>query len=88
MIKQRQGEKTEDGYCGNWKAGRSEGEPGGRPPDGSLMLGGLQEASVVRHDLVLWQVQIKLQRHQHGELEGYQLSAVHSEPFLQFLAEK
>lgn len=32
----------------------SGGEPGGSPPDGSLMLGGLQEASVVGHDLVFW----------------------------------
>lgn len=35
-------------------------EPGGRPPDGSLMLGGLQQASVVGHDLVLRQVQVEL----------------------------
>lgn len=38
----------------------SGGEPGGRPPDGSLMLGGLQQASVVGHDLVFWQVQVEL----------------------------
>lgn len=65
----------------------SGGEPGGRPPDGSLMLGRLQQASVVGHDLVFRQVQVELQRHQDGELEGYQLSAVHSEPLLQFLPE-
>lgn len=52
------------------------------------MLGGLQQASVVGHDLVLWQVQVELQRHQDGELEGYELSAVHSEPLFQFLPEK
>lgn len=69
--------------CG-WGGG-SGGEPGGRPPDGSLMLGGLQQASVVGHDLVLGQVQVELQRHEDGELEGYQLSPVHSEPLLQFL---
>lgn len=68
--------------------GRSGGEPGGRPPDGSLMLGGLQQASVVGHDLVFGQVQVELQRHQDREFEGYQLSAVHSEPLLQFLPEK
>lgn len=68
--------------------GGSGGEPGARPPDGSLMLGGLQQASVVGHDLVLWQVQVELQRHQDGELEGYELSAVHSEPLFQFLPEK
>lgn len=56
-----------------------------RPPDGSPTLGGLQQASVVRHDLVLRQVQVELESHQDGELEGYQLSAVHSEPLLQFL---
>lgn len=65
--------------------GGSGGEPGSRPPDGSLMLGGLQQASVVGHDLVLGQVQVELQRHEDGELEGYQLSPVHSEPLLQFL---
>lgn len=64
---------------------RSGGEAGSRPPDGSPTLGGLQQASVVRHDLVLRQVQVELQRHQDGELKGYQLSAVHSEPLLQFL---
>lgn len=52
------------------------------------MLGGLQQASVVGHDLVFGQVQVELQRHQDRELEGYQLSAVHSEPLLQFLPEK
>lgn len=41
-------------------SGRSEGAPGGRPPDGPLMLGGLQQASVVGHDLVLRQVQVEL----------------------------
>ena len=70
---------------GGWGSG---GEPGACPPDGSLMLGGLQQASVVGHDLVLWQVQVELQRHQDGELEGYELSAVHSEPLFQFLPEK
>lgn len=65
--------------------GRSEGEAGGGPPDGPLMLGGLQQASVVGHDLVLGQVQVELQRHQHGELEGDQLPPVHSEALLQFL---
>lgn len=55
------------------------------PPDGSPMLGGLQQASVVGHDLMLGQVQVELQCHQDRELEGYQLPAVHSEPFLQFL---
>lgn len=38
----------------------SGGEPGSPPPDGSLMLGGLQQASVVGHDLVFWQVQVEL----------------------------
>lgn len=70
-----------------WR-GRSEGEAGGRPPDGPLMLGGLQQASVVGHDLVLRQVQVELQRHQDGELEGNQLTAVHSEALLQFLWEE
>lgn len=65
--------------------GRSEGEADGGPPDGPLMLGGLQQASVVGHDLVLGQVQVELQRHQHGELEGNQLPPVHSEALLQFL---
>lgn len=51
------------------------------------MLGGLQQASVVGHDLVLGQVQVELQRHQDGELEGNQLTAVHSEALLQFLWE-
>lgn len=69
------------------KENRSEGEPGGRPPDGPLMLGGLQQASVVGHDLVFRQVQVELQRHQDGELEGDQLPAVHSEALLQFLWE-
>lgn len=64
---------------------RSGGEGGSRPPDGSPTLGGLQQASVVRHDLVFRQVQVELQRHKDGELEGYQLPAVHSEPLLQFL---
>lgn len=67
--------------------GRS-GDPGGRPPDGPLMLGGLQQASVVGHDLVLRQVQVELQCHQDGELEGYQLTAVHSKALLQFLWEE
>lgn len=62
-----------------------EGEPGGGPPDGSLLLGGLQEASIVWHDLVLRQVQVELQRHQDRELEGDQFSAVHSEPLLKFV---
>lgn len=62
-----------------------EGEPGGGPPDRSLMLGGLQEASVVGHDLVLRQVQVELQRYQDRELEGDQFSAVHSEPLLKFV---
>lgn len=61
---------------------------GAPPPDGSLMLGGQQEASVVGHDLVFGQVQVELQRHQHRELEGYQLSAVHPEPLFQFLPEQ
>lgn len=61
-----------------------EGEPT-RPPDGSLMLGCLQEASVVGHDLVLREVQAELKSHQNGELEGYQLPAVYSEPLFQFL---
>lgn len=52
------------------------------------MLGGLQQASVVGHDLVLRQVQVELQRHQDGELEGDQLPAVHSEALLQFLWEE
>lgn len=69
-------------------SGGSGGEPGRRPPDGSPMLGGLQQASVVGHDLVLRQVQVELQRHQDRELEGYQLSAVHAEPLFQFLPEK
>lgn len=43
-----------------WGSGGSEERPGGRPPDGSLMLGGLQQASVVGHDLVLRQVQVEL----------------------------
>ena len=68
---------------------RSGGGPeAARPPDGSLMLGGLQQASVVGHDLVLRQVQVELQRHQDRELEGDQLSAVHSESLFQFLPEK
>lgn len=62
-----------------WSVGSGE-EPGGPPPDGSPMLGGLQQASVVGHDLVFRQVQVELQRHEDWELEGYQLSAVHSEP--------
>lgn len=70
---------------GSGAGGGSGGEPGGRPPDGSLMLGGLQQASVVGHDLVLGQVQVELQRHEDGELEGYQLSPVHPEPLLQLL---
>lgn len=57
----------------------------GAPPDGSLMLGGLDEASVVWHDLVLRQVQVELQGHQHRELKGYQLPPVHTKPLLQFL---
>lgn len=69
------------------KGNRSGGGAGGRPPDGALMLGGLQQASVVGHDLVLRQVQVELQRHQDGELEGDQLPAVHSEALLQFLRE-
>lgn len=64
---------------------KSGGEPAGRPPDGSLMLGGLQQASVVGHDLVFRQVQVELQCDQDRELEGDQLSAIDSEPFLQFL---
>lgn len=52
------------------------------------MLGGLQQASVVGHDLVLRQVQVELQRHQDGELEGDQLPAVHPEALLQFLWEE
>lgn len=47
------------GELGGWRGG-SEGEPGGCPPDGSLMLGGLQQASVVGHDLVFWEVQVEL----------------------------
>lgn len=54
-------------------------------PDAELLLGGLQEASVVRHDLVLGQVKVELQRHQHGELESDQLAPVHPKPLLQFL---
>lgn len=38
----------------------SGGEPGARPPDGSPTLGGLQQASVVGHDLVFRQVQVEL----------------------------
>lgn len=45
---------------GDGERGGSEEEPGGRPPDGSLMLGGLQQASVVGHDLVLMEVQVEL----------------------------
>lgn len=45
---------------GDGEEGGSEEEPGGRPPDGSLMLGGLQQASVVGHDLVLMEVQVEL----------------------------
>lgn len=80
--------KREDGGWGMDTVGSRGSEGAGRPPDGSLMLGGLQQASVVRHDLVFWQLQVELQRHQHRELEGYQLSAVHSEPLFQFLPEK
>lgn len=54
-------------------------------PDGWLSLGVLQEASIMGHDLMLWEVQVKLQGHQNGELEGDQLSAVHPKPLLQFL---
>lgn len=57
-------------------------------PDRELLLGSLQEASVVGHDLVLGQVQVELQRHQHGELEGDQLTAVHPKPLLQFLNQR
>lgn len=39
----------------------------------------------MRHDLVLRQVKVELQRHQHGELEGDQLAPVHPKPLLQFL---
>jgi hypothetical protein len=49
------------------------------------MLGGLDEASVVGHDLVLRQVQVELQGYKHRELKGYQLSPVHTKPLLQFL---
>lgn len=45
---------------GDGEKGGSEEEPGGHPPDGSLMLGGLQQASVVGHDLVLMEVQVEL----------------------------
>lgn len=82
----RGGGKVEPVGSGRW--GGSGGEPGGRPPDGSLMLGGLQQASVVGHDLVFGKVQVELQRHQDRELEGYQLPAIHSEPLLQFLPGK
>lgn len=41
----------------------------------------------MRHDFMLGQVQVELQGHQDGKLEGYQLSAVHSELLLQFLWE-
>ncbi|TNN67465.1 hypothetical protein EYF80_022271 [Liparis tanakae] len=77
-----------DGYRGKWGFAEDQEESlGAPPPDGSLMLGGQQEASVVGHDLVFGQVQVELQRHQHRELEGYQLSAVHPEPLFQFLQE-
>lgn len=49
------GARGEDGHRGEQRIRRR-----GRPPDGSLMLGGLQQASVVGHDLVLWQVQVEL----------------------------
>lgn len=57
-------------------------------PDEQLLLGVLQEASVVWHDLMLRQVKVELQRHQHGELEGDQLAPVHPKPLLQFLWSK
>lgn len=53
-----------------------------------LLLGGLQEASVVRHDLVLRQVKVELQSHEHGELECDELAPVHPKPLLQFLWRK
>lgn len=56
-------------------------------PDGTLMLGGLQQASVVGHDLVFGQVQVELQSHQDGKLEGDQLPAVHPETLFKFIDE-
>lgn len=56
-------------------------------PDGGLSLGVLQEASIMGHDLVLWEVQVELQGHQNGELKGDQLTSVHPKPLLQFINE-
>lgn len=78
-----EGRDGEDGRC--FGGAVQKEKQGGGPPDGPLMLGGLQQASVVGHDLVLGQVQVELQRNQHGELEGDQLPPVHSEALLQFL---
>lgn len=52
------------------------------------VLGALDQASVMGHDLVLRQVKGKFQGHQHWELEGDQLSSVQPELLLQFLQQK
>ena len=65
---------------------QEEESPAGRPPSPrGAALGRLDEASEVGHDLVLGQMQVELQGHQHRELKGYELPAVHSELLFQFL---
>lgn len=56
-------------------------------PDVTLMLGGLQQPSVVRHDLVFGQVQVELQSHQDWKLEGDQLPAVYPKTLFKFINE-
>lgn len=59
-LSDRDGDEDRSGRMDIAGTRRSGGELDGRPPDGSLMLGSLQQASVVRHDLMLWQVQVEL----------------------------
>ena len=49
------------------------------------MLGALDQASVVGHNFVLWEVKGKLQGHQHWELKGNQFSSIQPELLFQFL---
>lgn len=49
------------------------------------VLGALDQASIVGHDFVLWQMKCKFQGHQHWELKGNQFSPVQSELLFQFL---
>lgn len=49
------------------------------------VLGALDEASVVGHDFMLWQMKGKFQGHQHWKFKGNQLSPVQSELLFQFL---